>query len=278
MACAPNAGPSEGRRPRSPVPRFRSLPGRGLALDSSAFPVPAPDMQQTLQALLGLQEIDSERYRVEAELGRLPRERERRLEDLRRQEEAIAAAREGLVAQRGRIGELEAEILTARQRIRRLEQEVAASRDMAVIEGCRYEMRELRRKIDTAEREALELMEGGEGLEQNLERMKQALAADRAVFEEFSASVDEEIRQAQARRDELVARRGQHLGTGLDPAALSLYARLLDAREGQALATLEGRICQACYMEVPPNLFVRLARGTEVVQCPSCDRILVLGR
>jgi uncharacterized protein len=233
-------------------------------------------MQQTLQALLGLQEIDTDRYRVEMELKRLPKERESRLEELRRQEAAIEAAREALVAQRGRLLEFDSQVVTDRHRIRRLEQEVASSRDMAVIEGCRYEMRELKRRIDNTEREALELMEAGEVLEQNLERMKEALASDREVFETFSKSVDEEVRAAEARRDGLLAKRRDFLGSGLDPAALSLYGRLLDAREGQALAILEGRICQACYMEVPPNLFVRLARGSEVVQCPSCDRILVL--
>ena len=37
---------------------------------------------------------------------------------------------------------------------------------------------------------------------------------------------------------------------------------------------LEGRICQGCYMQIPPNLGVQLARGASLVQCPSCDRIL----
>ncbi|MDP7573134.1 MAG: C4-type zinc ribbon domain-containing protein, partial [Myxococcota bacterium] len=46
------------------------------------------------------------------------------------------------------------------------------------------------------------------------------------------------------------------------------------ARDGEAMAVLEGNICQACYMEVMPNLMVRLVRGRDVVQCPSCDRIL----
>ena len=233
-------------------------------------------MQQTLQALLGLQEIDSERYRVEAELKRLPKERERRLDELRRQETAIETARESLVSHRGRILEFESAVQTDRQRIRRLEQEVTASRDMAVIEGARYEMRELKRRIDNTEREALELMESNEVTEQNLARMKAALDADREVFDTFAKGVADEVAQAEARREGLLARRREFLGSGVDPDTLSLYTRLLDAREGQALAILEARICQACYMEVPPNLFVRLARGKEVVQCPSCDRILVL--
>jgi predicted nucleic acid-binding Zn-ribbon protein len=40
------------------------------------------------------------------------------------------------------------------------------------------------------------------------------------------------------------------------------------------MAALDGRFCQGCYVEIPKNLLVRMARGMELVQCPSCARIL----
>ena len=43
-----------------------------------------------------------------------------------------------------------------------------------------------------------------------------------------------------------------------------------------ALAELDGKICQACHMEVPSNLYVKVARGTVLAQCPSCDRIFYI--
>ena len=39
---------------------------------------------------------------------------------------------------------------------------------------------------------------------------------------------------------------------------------------------LQNKVCQGCYISVPPNIYVRIARATEIVQCPSCDRILYL--
>jgi predicted nucleic acid-binding Zn-ribbon protein len=35
-------------------------------------------------------------------------------------------------------------------------------------------------------------------------------------------------------------------------------------------------VCQGCYVSVPNNIYVRLARCTELVYCPSCGRILYL--
>ena len=60
------------------------------------------------------------------------------------------------------------------------------------------------------------------------------------------------------------------------PGHLELYRRLLQIREGEPLAELIDGHCQACFVQIPKNLGVRLARGNELVQCPSCDRILFL--
>ena len=62
----------------------------------------------------------------------------------------------------------------------------------------------------------------------------------------------------------------------LPASLLAMYNKLVDAREGMALAELQNKVCQGCYISVPPNIYVRIARATEIVQCPSCDRILYL--
>jgi predicted nucleic acid-binding Zn-ribbon protein len=81
---------------------------------------------------------------------------------------------------------------------------------------------------------------------------------------------------AQAKLDELETERAKRMSSDVDPESLTLYERLLAAREGVALAELEGKICQGCYMEVPSNLYVKVARGTSLAQCPSCDRIFYI--
>lgn len=233
-------------------------------------------MQQTLQTLIGLQDIDADLFRVQRELERLPAERRRREEELARLEQALEQARAAIHAEKSRVKEIEEQAVLDRQRIRKLEAEMTNSRDMAVIEHCRYDIRELKRRIDRGERDALEIMERIETEEAALEERRAALEAERETFRQFAESIEQEIRDAERRRDELLARRQEFLDSDLDRETLELYDRLLAARDGQALSFLDGRICQSCYMEVPPNTFVRLARGTEVIQCPSCDRILVL--
>ena len=227
-----------------------------------------------MQSLLALQEIDHDLYHVQEELRRLPAERERRTAELERREKLLEGTREAQMALKVQLKELEDLAVVKRQRIRKLDGQANESRDIAVVEGCRYEMRELKRQVEEAERESLSLMERIEEADGRIAGMQSELDAERTVFQEYDANVQAELADAQRRHDELAALRAQRLSKDLDPGALSLYDRLLQARDGEAMARLDGRVCQACHMEVPPNLVVRLARGTDLIQCPSCDRIL----
>lgn len=233
-------------------------------------------MTNPVQALRALQEIDRHLYRVRAELARLPAERERRRKELdalaKRLEEDRGRTRELQV----RVKEIENVTATQRDRIRKLEKETSSSRDMAVVEACRYEIRSLRRQIEDAESEALGLMEQIEGGQERARTLEEELTQERETLAEYEQNVASEVADAQGRCDSLVARRKERLSADVGAPTFALYERLLAARSGEALALLESGICQGCYMEIPRNLVVHLARGTQVIQCPSCDRILYL--
>ena len=89
-------------------------------------------------------------------------------------------------------------------------------------------------------------------------------------------NVKREVSEAQAQRADLLQQREACSADGIEPAQLDLYRRLLEQREGEALAELADGHCQSCFVQIPKNLGVRLLRG-ELVQCPSCDRILHKG-
>lgn len=233
-------------------------------------------MQNVVQALRSLQEIDRDLYRVRDELRRLPAERDRRQAELDAHQTRIDSETEAMNQLRMRSKELEDTATVQRQRIRKLEKESMEQRDVAVIEACRYEARGLKRQIEESERATIEMMERVEHMKGAIDELKGKLDEERRVFEEFSQNVDSELADAQGRHDELAARREEKMSADLGRETLALYDRLIEARGGEAMALLDGGVCQGCYMSVPPNLVVRLARGREVTQCPSCDRILYL--
>ena len=234
-------------------------------------------MQDTLRALWGIQEIDKDLFRVKEELKRLPNERETRQAKLDALRERIEARKAETAEGQVRIRELENHAMSHRQRIRKLEDETNSSRDVAVIEGAKYEIRELKKEISRGERICMDILEHGETRSSALAELSEKLSLEEANFAELSAGIAEEIKAAEAKQASLESERDENLGSDLDAEALSLYRRLLDARSGQAMARSDGQVCSACHMSLPPNMGVQLARGKSIIQCPSCDRILYKG-
>ena len=176
---------------------------------------------------------------------------------------------------RVKIKEIEDSTTMQRQRVRKVEHEASNSRsDMALLAAYQHQIRTLKRGISGAEEEGLALLERADGAQADLERLKSEVDAAEQGFAELSRNVETEMATAAARLETLEAQRRKRMSSEIPPEGLQLYERLLSAREGVALAELDGRICQACFMEVPTNLYVRVARGTQLTQCPSCDRIL----
>lgn len=234
-------------------------------------------MQETIRILRDLQDLDEDLFRVRDELRRLPIERDKR--------RATITAEEGRREERlreihdldTRIKEINDVTTMQRQRIRKLDHEAGQTADQALIAAFQHEVRSLRRDVSEAESEGLGLVEQVDALKKQVAEIDGRIAAAEEEFAAFSANVDEEIAAAEARRGELEAERQRRMAGGeMDANVVDLYERLLDAREGQAISALDGRICQGCYVEVPSNTYVRLARGLEIVECPSCGRILYL--
>ncbi|MEW6074388.1 MAG: C4-type zinc ribbon domain-containing protein [Planctomycetota bacterium] len=235
-------------------------------------------MRQTLRLLQGLQELDRDLYRVKDELRRLPEELERRRSridgDIARRAEMDGALR--LLGTR--IKEIEDLTSSQRQRVRKLESEAATSRaDTALIVAYQHEIRSLKREISEAESEGLGLVEEAETLNAEREALRASIAAAEEEFAGYAENLRGEIRVAESRRRELEGERARRMGGGsIAPDILATYEKLLEAREGQAMVTLEDRTCQGCYVSVPTNIYVRLARGLDLVCCPSCGRVLFL--
>ena len=137
-----------------------------------------------------------------------------------------------------------------------------------------HEIRNLKRTISDAESDALKHMEQGERADGEATELEEALVNERAVFEEYKGNVESESAAAREKLEKLQAKRSEVSSDGIPPAQLETYKGLLKTREGEALAELMDGICQGCFVNIPRNKVVILARGTELVQCPSCARIL----
>lgn len=80
------------------------------------------------------------------------------------------------------------------------------------------------------------------------------------------AEIDKKIAQTRSVRDETASL--------LNDDLMGKYELLFDRRGGTAVVSVSSAICQACYMNIPPQLWNDVLRNERVNLCPSCQRIL----
>ncbi|MFT5732252.1 MAG: putative nucleic acid-binding Zn-ribbon protein [Planctomycetota bacterium] len=232
-------------------------------------------MNPVLSALLGLQEIDREIFKVESELERLPKEELQRSDELAKLRDKIAVKSQEVGHLRAEIQEIEHTTVGLRQRLKKLESESSnGTADAALIASYQHEMRNIKRNVSGAEDDGLKRLGRAEMIDEEIQSMADRLTADEVVFAEFQANVAAETKVAAEKLAELETERLTKSSDGISAMDLETYKGLLKTREGEALAELGEGLCEGCFVNLPKNIVVRLARGIELVQCPSCDRIL----
>lgn len=232
-------------------------------------------MNPVLSALLNLQEVDREIFKVESELERLPSERETRAEALENRKATVAAKSNDVAELRASIQEIEHTTVGLRQRLKKLENESSnGTADASLIASYQHEMRNIKRNVSQAEDDGLKRLSRAEMLDTEITELNSKLEDEELTFAEFCENVDKETAVADAKLAELQAKRSERSSEGISPSELEIYKGLLKTRQGEALAELGEGLCEGCFVNLPKNIVVRLARGLELVQCPSCDRIL----
>ncbi len=118
--------------------------------------------------------------------------------------------------------------------------------------------------------EVLTDLEAQEGILKQKEDELTALRNDwnekKGPLQEQIAEFDRQIDQTREARDATASRLSDDL--------MGKYELLFDRRDGTAVVAVSSAICQACYMNIPPQLWNDVLRNERVNLCPSCQRIL----
>lgn len=115
-----------------------------------------------------------------------------------------------------------------------------------------------------------------------IDEAEAALTEAQTAYADLHARWEEDQGRLRAERDELepeIARLGserESAAADLDPRALSLYGLLRERRGGVAVAKVDRGMCGGCRISLPSATLTKAKTGTELVQCVSCERILLV--
>ncbi len=234
-------------------------------------------MHEKMNLLRELQEVDQElaelatvRVKYEGELQVLFAEKDRvqgmvdeltvQLEDLQKED---AQLQREMLGERDQIAKVEARL----PEIQTQKEYVAVLKE---IDMAKKASLDTQAKISLKETELVEIMADLEEKQVELGAISEMGAARQAEVDKILAESDATCVARQATRDSLAK--------DLPKSLLSKYQRIFSRRGGLAVARVVDGTCLGCNIQLPPQQYNRLHRGTELQSCPQCNRLLFMDR
>jgi len=143
------------------------------------------------------------------------------------------------------------------------------------LEDFEADLSSLRGQLGRREDALLEVMLELDDAEAGLRQAEVALAGVEESWKTRQASLQEDRARL---KEEIEGLEGKHTRQvdGMDAAALSLYQVLRERRQGAAVAVVERGLCQGCRISLPMSIVQKARAGAGLVQCVSCERILLV--
>ena len=230
----------------------------------------------TAPDVLALQETDQALDRARARLTDVEGQMGES-EELIAARQVVAEKQEVLTQLRSRLHDAEWSVDDARGKATEVEGKLYGGtiRNPKELSDLNTEFALLKAQVAKREDTLLGLLVEIEEGEAQLDNAQSSLAERDAIWQQDQASFLEEKARLEPEVADLDARRQDQLKT-VDASSLRLYQLLRERHRGQAVAGVERGMCQGCRIALPISLLQKARSGVGLVQCVSCERILLV--
>lgn len=227
-----------------------------------------------LERLEKLQALADEIDRIEAKRRGAVQEKERVEEALGRAERALADKEERARSVDMERRKRELFLKGERERMARVKGRLGDVKTSREYQAVLAEIAAAKQNITDQESAQLGEMQELETVGAEIESLQGSIAQIRGHLEK----ADGDLRQIVAETDETMAHHRAEEGTllkTLPSGVVDRYRLIRSRRGGLAVVPARDEACTACFMRIPPQLYIEVIRRSRVVQCPNCHRILV---
>lgn len=230
-------------------------------------------MNEQIAALHDLQVHDRKMVALERRLAEIPRRVEEMDNDL--------GVLEGMVTQeRGKLDETQAFLKVQENRLEDEEEQIKTSKARLSAVKTTRELNAAQREIDATRRlsnaraseisninEAITEASGRvDNMQSGLDSLKGEFDVERNKLKAESVKLGEMLNGDAGGRDKLVK--------CVELSLRRTYERIRRRAGGVAFVPVRERRCGACRMNVPHSKYVELKKGTEIIGCESCGRLM----
>lgn len=226
-----------------------------------------------IEQLVALQKVDDEIYVITSELKNAPKEVEtlqQRFGIIDEQRNRILEKLEHLHDQEKRLAN---EIDDDTLRIKK-------SKNKLMQVGNSKEYHAMMREMDTMEKLNRSREEEKIALAEELQRQNDALEDIEARHSELKSELDAKRANLEARVAEAEAllavleKKRTAAGNEVPKPVLSRYEFIRRRLDHPVIVSVESGICSGCHIAIPPQAFIELQKGQQILSCPNCQRLI----
>jgi predicted nucleic acid-binding Zn-ribbon protein len=230
-------------------------------------------MEDVFEKLRSLQDILSEKIRLERDIQETPKILSTQEELLSRLKKSFIEKNEEYEKAKLAEGDFRNKLAEAESNREKSEKNMDSISTQREYEALDKEIRDASEKEQQfrkeLQREERILAELDEQMKQNGSLIEQ----QEKELEERRAGIETEVTEKRAQMEKLEESE-KALIPGLDPEVLFKFERIIRNKMGRGIVAIKGGVCMGCHMILPAQ-FANLVRvHEEIVFCPYCSRIL----
>ncbi len=229
-------------------------------------------MRDQLKLLEELQRHDARLQELESVMKSLP-------EKLRAAENALAELEKLLARERDELLDTEAfrksqedDQRDAEQLLNRAKSKLSQVKNLREANAVQREVETTRRQMDSRQEDVQKLADALSQQRGKIDEHEARLSAERKAVEDQRGLVDEKLREIQSQQAEIRVAR-EATAKLVKPDVLRKYGTIR-MRRGMAVVAVKDGTCRGCNMNIPPQLYNVLQRGSSLELCPNCNRII----
>ncbi|MDR1659019.1 MAG: C4-type zinc ribbon domain-containing protein [Desulfovibrio sp.] len=228
---------------------------------------------EQIKQLVELQKVDDAIFAVRQDVEKTPREimeLEQRVDKSEVQRQHLLEKISHLAEQQKRIAQ---EIEEDAAKIKKSKNKL-----MQVVNTREYQA--MLREVDNMEKMNHSREEERSTLDGELATQQLALAdmdightSIQAELEVKKSGMEEKLAAAKGELEKLEKKRLQ-VSTGIPPAIFMRYEFIRSRLEHPVIVAVKDGVCSGCNIAVPPQTFIELQRGRQILSCPNCQRLI----
>lgn len=231
------------------------------------------DLKAQLKAMIELQVIDEQIYRMSAQKDAAPAQLQALDEAFQEKKQRMTALeKQSLDVQKAR-KDKELELASREESRKKLQGQLFSLKTNKEYQVMLQQIADSQADASVIEDKILQLFDQVDKIKQEMDQEKVSLQKEEKACAEQKKRIEDDVKQIDGRLAQLETQRKQIL-PAIAPKILAQYTRILNNRDGMAIVSVKNNSCLGCNMSVPPQVINLIKMYDRLITCEVCNRIL----